>query len=500
MSSAAAMRKASVLCVVTTLLASGLAAEESSVVTLDASSFAAFVEKTPLVLVEFYAPWCGHCKQLAPEYAVAAEILKAENVVLAKVDAADEKNLKLAEQYDVQGFPTLKLFKNQKTSDYLGERTSTAIVAFMRKKADKATKDLENDHSANEFKDGSEVAVIGFFVNKDSEAFKAFDTVADEFDDIPFGVVHGNGIREKLRAEKDSIILYKKFDDKRVVYEGEMQPDPINKFVTNHSTPLLVPFTEKNAQKIFGGSVKAHLIIFVDSGKDTEVLEKLAGPAAKYKGQVLFITVSPSEEQITEYFGVTASDMPAVRLADLRDVAMKKYVYDQPAIDEPSLERFIDDFFKGRLKATLKTEEPPAEDESPVKVVVSKSFKSIVLDDEKDVLIEFYAPWCGHCKELAPRYEALATKLQHAEKLVIAKINAEANEVENVVVEGFPTLRLYPATKKNSPIEYTGERTSEDIEAWLAKEATHKWDTEPAAAEAEAEAEAGTKAHEGSEL
>ena len=56
------------------------------------------------------------------------------------------------------------------------------------------------------------------------------------------------------------------------------------------------------------------------------------------------------------------------------------------------------------------------------------------------------------------------------------------------------------AAKKNSPIEYTGERTSEDIEAWLAKEATHKWDTEPAAAEAEAEGEAGTKAHEGSEL
>lgn len=49
-----------------------------------------------------------------------------------------------------------------------------------------------------------------------------------------------------------------------------------------------------------------------------------------------------------------------------------------------------------------------------IKVVVASTFNEIVNDPTKDVLIEFYAPWCGHCKSLAPKYEELATKASSA--------------------------------------------------------------------------------------
>lgn len=54
----------------------------------------------------------------------------------------------------------------------------------------------------------------------------------------------------------------------------------------------------------------------------------------------------------------------------------------------------------------------------------------INLKSDKDVLIEFYAPWCGHCKSLAPKYDALAEKLAGVPSVMIAKMDATENEID----------------------------------------------------------------------
>lgn len=80
----------------------------SFVTTLTAANFDTALG-SKAALVEFYAPWCGHCKQLAPKYEKLAQVFAGEkDVLIAKVDATEEGDL--AKRYDVQGYPTIKFF------------------------------------------------------------------------------------------------------------------------------------------------------------------------------------------------------------------------------------------------------------------------------------------------------------------------------------------------------------------------------------------------------
>ncbi|XP_024963293.1 protein disulfide-isomerase like 2-1-like [Cynara cardunculus var. scolymus] len=87
---------------------------------------------------------------------------------------------------------------------------------------------------------------------------------------------------------------------------------------------------------------------------------------------------------------------------------------------------------------------------SSVVVLNSDNFDDIVLDDKKDVLVEFYAPWCGHCKSLAPTYESVAAAFKNEEDVVIANLDADNHKdlAEKYGVSGYPTLKFFPKNNK----------------------------------------------------
>lgn len=105
---------------------------------------------------------------------------------------------------------------------------------------------------------------------------------------------------------------------------------------------------------------------------------------------------------------------------------------------------------------------------SSVVVLTSDNFGEVVLDETKDVLVEFYAPWCGHCKNLAPTYEKVATAFKLEEDVVIANLDADKYKDlgEKYGVSGFPTLKFFPKGNKAGE-EYEGGRDLEDFVAFI---------------------------------
>lgn len=101
---------------------------------------------------------------------------------------------------------------------------------------------------------------------------------------------------------------------------------------------------------------------------------------------------------------------------------------------------------------------------SNVVVLTSDNFDEIVLDEAKDVLVEFYAPWCGHCKNLAPTYEKVATAFKLEGDVVIANLDADKYKDlgEKYGVSGFPTLKFFPKSNKAGE-DYDGGRDLDDF-------------------------------------
>merc|ERR1719231_208908 len=109
----------------------------TAVTVLNKDNFDDFATSARFALVEFYAPWCGHCKQLAPTYEKLAKVFEGDQnvVVIGKVDATEETEL--AERYNIEGFPTLKFFEidSSEAEDYEGDRSLEALVDLVNGEA-----------------------------------------------------------------------------------------------------------------------------------------------------------------------------------------------------------------------------------------------------------------------------------------------------------------------------------------------------------------------------
>ena len=470
--------------------------EDGSVVTLTQDNFDKVIGSADISLVKFYAPWCGHCQQLAPQYKAAANELK-HKVLFGEVDCTVETDL--AEKYGITGYPTLKIFRKDvdAPSDYNGPRDASGIIRYMKKQSEPIVQPIDSELMYRAVTVNSDISVLMYVSDLTSEAYKTFENVAKKhFELISFGVVSDPALMATFGHADGEIVAYRNFegindkDSRSVVYDSVNYPD-LDKWVLIMSIPSAALLTREN----YASYQKVDLPRLVVFGKNLRedsnpagvryVVNRLRKAAAPYIGRIVFVAMDTTNNDFAECNFDQKSD--AKYFMGIYDSA-SKYCFNDEAkplkgLKVADIDAFAKDYLDGKLVPYLKSQPvPEIPEENSVKIVVGSNFKEEVVDSDKDVFLAVYAPWCGHCKHLLPVWEELAEKnKENRNRLTIAKIDGTENDLpRGFDFTGFPTIFWVEAGKGAKPITYEGARTIEAFEKYIEVHRTVGRDAEEA--------------------
>ncbi|KAH3868542.1 protein disulfide-isomerase A5-like [Dreissena polymorpha] len=491
--------------------------EAPEIAHLHDDTFTDYLATHSSVLVMFYAPWCGHCKKMKPEYVEAAQKMVAEEIdgALAAVDATVDK--KLGEQFKVQGFPTVKYFKDGEFKFDVNERTADKIMEFMKDPKEPPPPAPEEQSWADT---PSEV------IHLTDETFKT--TLKKKKHALVMFYAPWCGHCKKAKPEfmqaaekmkEDTKVAFGAMDctiHKVTCGEHEVQGYPTLKYF-NYG---------KNAQKYMGGREEADFLKFMKDPLNTEP-EPSTPPApspeehwsdvAGYQN-VHFLREATFESFIKEHnsvlvmfyapwcghckamkpaYGEAATQLKEEGVAGVlaavdatidSSISSRYEVRGYPTLKYFKNGKLAYDYGFARTKEALITfmkdpkEPPPPPKPEPewstvksnVKHLTGADFSSF-LKSKQAVLVMFYAPWCGHCKKAKPFYQGAADKLaDETRALAAVDCTAESNKeiCNKEEVKGFPTLKLYIKGKYLS--EYNGDRTEEEFYKFILNAPTPK--------------------------
>ncbi|KAH9006831.1 thioredoxin-like protein [Lactarius hatsudake] len=462
------LTSASSLFLATLVLAEG----PSDVIDLTPANFKSIVSSEKLILVEFFAPWCGHCKALAPHYEEAATALKEKDVKLAKVNCVDEPDL--CQAHGVQGYPTLKVFRDGEPTDYTGPRKTDGIISYMIKQSLPAVSEV-TVVNFDEFKKADKIVAIAYLSSPSDAPAAEFQATAEKHrDDYLFGQSTDSALIEAAGLSAPTIVLYRAFDDPVAVYPYpalSATVEEIENWIKELSVPTLAEVNAENYM-VYAQSGKPLAYLFLDptSENKDEHIERVRAVALEHKAKINFVWIDAIKfGDHAKALNLVEATWPSFVIQDLEK--QLKYPLEQTTeLTADAVKEWVESFVAGTLQATLKSQPIPESQDEAVYNLVGKEFDQVVFQDDKDVFVEFYASWCGHCKRLKPIWDTLGEHYAAVkDRVIIAKIDAPENDLPPSVpfrVAGFPTLKFKPAGTKDW-IDYDGDRSLESLIAFV---------------------------------
>lgn len=264
---------------------------DGKVLELDESNFDAAISTFDYIFVDFYAPWCGHCKHLAPELDKAAPMLSGlkEPIVIAKINA--DKYTRLASKYEIDGFPTLKIFMHGVPTDYYGPRKADLLVRFLRKFVAPDVAILESDPAISDFVGaaGTHFPIfIGFGLNESTILNLAIKYKKKAWFAVAKGFSDNTMVLYDFDKEPALVTLHPSYNEQSISY-GPFEEKFLEDYIKQSLFPLALPITQDSLRLLKDDERKIVLTIMEDEEDYTsKELIKLLKAAASANRDLVF--------------------------------------------------------------------------------------------------------------------------------------------------------------------------------------------------------------------
>ncbi|KAK7279732.1 hypothetical protein RJT34_24789 [Clitoria ternatea] len=332
---------------------------DGKVLNLDESNFDSAISSFDHILVDFYAPWCGHCKRLSPELDAAAPVLAAlkEPIVIAKVDA--DKHTRLAKKFEVDAYPTILLFNHGIPTEYRGPRKADLLVRYLKKFAASDVSVLESDSTVNKFVEEASTffpVFIGFGLDS-----SVIEKLGKKYKKNAWFSV-AKGFSEDLMVLYDfdkipALVSLNPLYNERNTFYGPFEDEFLEDFVKQNLLPLVVPVSHDTLKLIKADGRKIVLTIVEDEGEDrSRELVKLLKAAASANRDLIFGYVGVKQlEEFAENFDI-ATKLPKMVVWDKSDDYLS--VNGSESIEEEDqatqITKFLEGYREGRtIKKTF---------------------------------------------------------------------------------------------------------------------------------------------------
>ncbi|GAY39670.1 hypothetical protein CUMW_046200 [Citrus unshiu] len=342
----------------------GLSSEEETkfkidgkVIELDESNFDSAISSFDYILVDFYAPWCGHCKRLAPQLDEAAPILAKlkEPIVIAKVDA--DKYSRLASKQEIDAFPTLKIFMHGIPTEYYGPRKAELLVRYLKKFVAPDVSILNSDAEVSDFVENAGTffpLFIGFGLDESVMSNlslkykkKAWFAVAKDFSEDTMVLYDF----DKVPA---LVALQPSYNEHNIFY-GPFDEEFLEEFIKQNFLPLSVPINQDTLNLLKDDKRKIVLAIVEDETeeKSQKLVTTLKAAASANRDLVFcYVGIKQFADFADTFEANKKSNLPKMVVWDGNENYLT--VIGSESIDEEDqgsqISRFLEGYREGRTE------------------------------------------------------------------------------------------------------------------------------------------------------